>query len=86
MSPVGPLSSLTHPAGPNEPFVMSSLEAYQALNVPGPNVRILARDSAERLGNDHYHRSVVLSRETPRNTTGGAAYEDDWRFLLLSPD
>lgn len=40
--------------------------AYQALNVPEPNVRILARDSAERLRNDHYHRSVVLSRETPR--------------------
>lgn len=60
--------------------------AYQALNVPEPNVRILARDSAERLRNDHYHRSVVLSRETPRNATGGAAYEDDWRFLLRSPD
>jgi hypothetical protein len=60
--------------------------AYQALNVPEPNVRILALESAERQRNDHYHWSVVMSRETPRNAMGGATYEDDWKFLLRSPD
>ena len=59
---------------------------YQALSVPEPNVRVLALDYAERLNNDPYHWSVVMSRETPRNAKGGAAYEDDWRFLLKSPD
>jgi hypothetical protein len=60
--------------------------AYQALNVPEANVRVLALEPAEGRGNNPNHASVVMSRETPRNEKGGAAYEDDWRFLLGSPD
>jgi hypothetical protein len=68
----------------NETFAHPIALAHRALNVPDANVRVLALEPAERVGNDPYHWSVIMSRETPRNVSGGVAYEDEWRFLLGS--
>jgi hypothetical protein len=60
--------------------------AYKALNIPDAHMRVLTLEPALRLGNNPYHLSVVVNRATPRNEKGVASYEDDWRFLLQSPD